>query len=87
LPQAALTEHVPIPCSIFWRSIKSNRLTGQPAEAISPGLPSGVWANPLARARPGEVPVQRLKAWLNAPVSERPSSQAICCSEMRRSSR
>jgi hypothetical protein len=38
LPQAALTEHVPIPCSIFWRSIKSNRLTGQPAEAISPRI-------------------------------------------------
>jgi hypothetical protein len=38
LPQAARTEHFPIPCSIFWRSIKSNRLTGQPAEAISPRI-------------------------------------------------
>jgi hypothetical protein len=34
---------------------------------------------------PGELPVQRLKAWLNAPISEYPRSQAICCSETRRS--
>src|SRR3954466_11720784 len=33
--------------------------------------------------RPGDVPVHRLNAWLNAPTSEYLSNQAICCNEIR----